>query len=173
MLCCPARSRFNASSRLDGGKRKSSNSSPRRAAAAASRPVAECRVAVARLAGNEKALGFGIGKRPDHAPYINSMFTTVKGGRSAPRIDGSGARRGQKWGFRHLCPWAHFQETAHLDGPVTIGAKCRAPRPAAQTTGRDLPQRTGPRRAMTETIPTKKQNGLPPWFGAFSPELED
>jgi hypothetical protein len=28
--------------------------------------------------------------------------------------------------------------------------------------GRDLPQRTEPRRVMTETIPIKKQNGLPP-----------
>jgi hypothetical protein len=38
----------------------------------------------------------------------------------------------------------------------------QAPRPAAETTGRDLPQRSGHRRVMTETIPTKKQNGLPP-----------
>src|SRR5262245_4528371 len=37
-----------------------------------------------------------------------------------------------------------------------------APRPAAETTGRDLPQRTGLGRVMTDTTPTKKPDGLPP-----------
>jgi len=36
-----------------------------------------------------------------------------------------------------------------------------APTRRFETPGRDLPQRTGARRVMTETIPIKKQNGFP------------
>jgi hypothetical protein len=45
----------------------------------------------------------------------------------------------------------------------------KRPHPTLEPPGGDLPQRTGQGRVMTETIPSKKQIGLPPWFGAFTP----
>jgi len=47
------------------------------------------------------------------------------------------------------------------NGNTAIGSK--APRRRGGTRRRDLPQRTQHRRVMTESIPSKKRNGLPPW----------
>jgi hypothetical protein len=45
---------------------------------------------------------------------------------------------------------------------MTSRRRGSAPTRRFETTGRDLPQRTGARRVMTETIPINKQTGLPP-----------